>query len=114
MGTVRKKAWKIRLVDLWPSPVCVNDGPVEQHPQADCEVASRGKSFLASLLENGRDLSPTQTEEHNCVWKTRLLELEQIKGLGIQGVTVLLHLERREDVILEATEWKGGELKGED
>ena len=114
MGTVRKKAWKIRLVDRWPSPVCVNDGPVEQHPQADCEVASRGKSFLASLLENGRDLSPTQTEEHNCVWKTRLLELEQIKGLGIHGVTVLLHLERREDVIFEATEWKGGELKGED
>jgi hypothetical protein len=113
MGTVKKKAWKIRLVDRRPSPVCVNDGPVEQHPQADCEVNSRRKSSLASLFENGRELSPTETEEHNCAWKTRWLELEQIEGLGIQGVTVLLHLDRREDVIFKATDWKGGELKGE-
>jgi hypothetical protein len=113
LGTVRKKAWKIRLVDRQPSPVCVNDGPVEQHPQADCEVTSRGTSFLASLLENDKELSPTETEEHNCVWKTRLLEFEQIEGLGIRGVTVLLHLDRREDVIFKATDWKGGELRRE-
>jgi hypothetical protein len=114
IGTVRKKAWKIRLVDRWPSPVCVNDGPVEQHPQADCEATSREKSSLASLLEWDRELSPTETEEHNCVWKTKLLELELNKGLGIHGVTVLLHLDRREDVIFGATEWKGGEIKRED
>lgn len=113
MGTVRKRAWKIRLVDRQPSPVCVNDGPVEQHPQADCEVISRGTSFLASPFENDRKLSPMESEEHNCVWKTRLLELEQIEGLGIRGITVLLHLDRREDVIFKATNWKGGELRRE-
>jgi hypothetical protein len=113
-GTARKKAWEIRLIDRWPSPVCVNDGPVEQHPQADCEVASREKSSLSPPLEWDRELSPTETEEHNCVWKARLMELEQIEGLGIHGVTVLLHLDRREDVIFGATEWKGGELKRED
>lgn len=113
IGNARKKAWKIRLVDRQLSPVCVNDGPVEQHPQAECEVISRGTSLLASLLENDIELSPAETEEHNCVWKTRLLELEQLEGLGIRGVTVLLHLDRREDVIFKATDWKGGEVRRE-
>jgi hypothetical protein len=112
MGTVRKKAWRIRLVDRVPSPACVNDQPVEQHRLADDEVLSSKKS-LVSLLEKRTDAPPPDSEKHDCVWKSRLLELNR-RGLGIQGVTVLLHLERREDVIFKAVDWKGGDLRRDD
>jgi hypothetical protein len=112
MGTVRKKAWRIRLVDRVPSPACVNDQPVEQHRLVDDEVLSSKKS-LVSLLEKRTEAPPRDSENHDCVWKSRLLELNR-RGLGIQGVTVLLHLERREDVIFKAVDWKGGDLRRED
>jgi hypothetical protein len=108
---VKKKLWRIRLVDRVPSPACVNDESVRQHRLADDEVLSSKKSPV-SLLEKGAEALPSDSQNHDCVWKSRLLELNG-RELGIQGFTVLLHLERREDIIFKAVDWKGGELRRE-
>ena len=110
--TARKKTWRIRLVDRKPSPACVNDEPVEQHRLADDEVVSLGRKSLASLLEQQNEMLPPASEDHECIWKSRLLEQESRK-LGIRGVTILVHLEEREDVVFKAFDGKGGELRME-
>jgi hypothetical protein len=111
--TARKKRWRIRLVDRKPSHACVNDEPVEQHRLTDDEVVSGGRNSALSLQEQWTDIPPPDAEDHECIWKSRLLEQES-KRLGIQGVTVLLYLEKRENVVFEAIDWKGGEVRMED
>ncbi|KAE9379359.1 hypothetical protein N431DRAFT_364519 [Stipitochalara longipes BDJ] len=113
LGTTRKKTWRIRLVDRKPSLACVNDEPVEQHRLADDEIVSRGRNSLVSLLEQRTEMPPPDAEEHECTWKNRLLERDS-RRLGIRGVTVLFHLEEREDVIFQAIDWKGGEPRVKD
>jgi hypothetical protein len=112
-ATPRKKSWRIRLVDRRSSPACVNDKPVAQHRLVDDEpiTLNRGKKSLVSFLETPKEPQQIDSEDHDCVWKSRLLEVEQDERLGIQGVTVLLHFERREDVVFKAVDWMGGELR---
>jgi len=115
-ATSRKKSWRIRLVDRRPSPACVNDEPVEQHRLVDDETVhqvSRGRTSPVSLLETRNEPLLPDCENHDCVWKSRLLEVEQSERLGIQGATVSLHLERREDVVFKAVDWMGGKLRRE-
>ena len=107
--TTRKKSWRIRLVDRVPSPTCVNDRPVDQHRLVDDETVSRGRDSLVSLLERQADQPVPDSEDHDCIWKSRLLE--QNERLDIQSITVLLHFGRREDVIFRSVDWKGGELR---
>ena len=100
-------------MDRKPSHACVNDESVEQHRLTDDEVVSGGRNSALSLQEQWTDIPPPDAEDHECIWKSRLLEQES-KRLGIQGVTVLLYLEKRENVVFEAIDWKGGEVRMED
>lgn len=108
----RNKSWRIRLVDRRPSPACVNDAAVQQHRLAEDEVVttSRGRTSLVSQLPKGTELTPPECDDRERVWKSRLLEQES-RGLRILGITVLLHLEKREDVVFKAVDWMGGELR---
>ncbi|KAH7418111.1 hypothetical protein BKA64DRAFT_700648 [Cadophora sp. MPI-SDFR-AT-0126] len=57
--------------------------------------------------------------EHDCVWKKRFedvctsktvrTEIEK-KDLGILGITILVHLAERKDLVAEIKSWTGGEL----
>lgn len=111
--TARKKTWRIRLVDQKPNPACGNDEPLEQHILADDEVVSLRRKSHASLQEQQNEMPPPDSEEHECIWKRRFLE-QRSRRLSIRGVTVLLHLEAREDVVFKAVGWEGGELRVED
>ncbi|KAK0112972.1 hypothetical protein ONS95_014686 [Cadophora gregata] len=61
--------------------------------------------------------------EHDCVQKKRLeevgtsrvvkTEIGEEKDLGILGITILVHLAGREDLVARVGNWTGGELKSE-
>lgn len=60
--------------------------------------------------------------EHQCLWKKRYIESladkshkrqngdEELADMNISGVTVVLHLEGREDLVIKAESWKGGKV----
>lgn len=60
--------------------------------------------------------------EYDCLWKKRFEEVStnnmvrnqnEKRDLGILGITVLVHLAGREDLVAQADSWTGGELKAE-
>jgi hypothetical protein len=95
-----KSKWRLKLVDRKPSPACANDKFVEEHRLFDDKVESGRQNSKLDLAEKRAELPGSK--DHDCVWKSRLLG----QVLGIQGVTVLLHLQEKEDVIFKAVDWK--------
>ncbi|KAG4415082.1 hypothetical protein IFR04_011761 [Cadophora malorum] len=60
--------------------------------------------------------------EHDCVWKKMFEEVStknmvrnenEKRDLGILGITVLVHLARREDLVAKVESWTGGEFIAE-
>ncbi|CZT51309.1 uncharacterized protein RSE6_12436 [Rhynchosporium secalis] len=81
----------------------------EHEPNLSVDIA-------AKKLE--RECERERESIHDCVWKMRFEELRRKTrdgdgdaGLGIMGVTVLVHLKGREDLIATAESWTGGQLK---
>ncbi|XMA08409.1 hypothetical protein WAI453_001200 [Rhynchosporium graminicola] len=81
----------------------------EHEPNLSVDIAAR-------KLE--RECERERESIHDCVWKMRFEELRRKTrdgdgdaGLGIMGVTVLVHLKGREDLIATAESWTGGQLK---
>ncbi|CZT05572.1 uncharacterized protein RAG0_11597 [Rhynchosporium agropyri] len=83
----------------------------EYEPNLSVDIAAR-------KLE--RECERERESVHDCVWKMRFEELRRKTrdgdgdgdaGLGIMGVTVLVHLKGREDLIATAESWTGGQLK---
>jgi hypothetical protein len=111
-NTVRKMRWKLRLIDRKPSPACGNDGITREHRLVDDEVEVDRGSNIFNIASPGKQtqLLPLDFENHECVWKSKLLG-QNIHVLGIRGVTVLLHLEGKEDVIFKAVDWEGGDQR---
>jgi hypothetical protein len=107
----KMKKWRLRLVDRKPSPACGNDMSIQEH-RLNNDVASDVKP-QPTLEEKQTELPTPNSEYHNCVWKSKALEQKR-QGLSLRGVTVLLHLDRREDVIFKTADWTGGEERAED
>ncbi|KAH7360427.1 hypothetical protein BKA65DRAFT_547145 [Rhexocercosporidium sp. MPI-PUGE-AT-0058] len=87
----------------------------------ESERKGAGKEHNLSVDEVVREEFETERDrvkEYDCVWKQRFEEVStktktetEKKDWGILGVTVLVHLAGREDLIARAESWMGGELK---
>jgi hypothetical protein len=106
------KKWRLRLVDRRPSPCCEEEeeGGSDGHRLSDDEIVHEDKR-----KEVGKSLN-----NHDCVWKHRFLEgqnrqtesLPNKQGLlDVTGITLVIHLEGREDLVINANSWKGGGLE---
>jgi hypothetical protein len=104
------KKWRLRLVDRRPSPCCAEEGGSDGHRLSDDEVVHEDKR-----KEVGKSLN-----NHDCAWKHRFLEGQNGQTesqtnrrglLGVTGITLIIHLEGREDLVINANSWKGGGLE---
>ena len=131
-GMEKQKRWKLRLVDRKPSPKCQNDKTVEveEHGLSDDEVVDDENDCKKNHRDKGeeehrfsdyqvveveKDVSSKiasapdrRQESHECVWKSIALEgqpgqRETWNGcMGIKGITLLIHLDGREDLVVKA------------
>jgi hypothetical protein len=99
-----------RLVDRRPSPRCEEEGGSDGHRLSDDEV----------VHEDKRKEVDKSLNNHDCAWKHKFLEGQngQTKSqpnrrglLGVTGITLVIHLEGREDLVINANSWKGGGLE---
>ncbi|KUJ21173.1 uncharacterized protein LY89DRAFT_729966 [Mollisia scopiformis] len=118
-STDSTKKWRLRLVDKRPSPTCGNDNKrvVSEHRLADDRVGSSNfKARDRKVMSEARmDLHKNSFDEHECTWKRMVLDVRDGKNglcshketasLGIMGVTIILHLEGKEDMVLKAGSW---------
>jgi hypothetical protein len=104
------KKWRVRLVNRRPSPCCEQERSSNEHRLSDDEVAGEDK---------GKELGKS-SNCHDCLWKRRFLEGQNGQTesqpnrrglLGVTGITLVIHLEGREDLIINANSWKGGGLE---
>ncbi|KAG4442628.1 hypothetical protein IFR05_001884 [Cadophora sp. M221] len=97
-------------------------GESEGRKEAGKEHSLSVDEVVREDYERGR--GGERDREHDCVWKKRFEEVGIVtrteietetekKDLGILGVTVLVHLVGREDLVARAEGWTGGELKGD-
>ncbi|PBP24347.1 hypothetical protein BUE80_DR004643 [Diplocarpon rosae] len=135
----KRKNWKLKLVDRDPKSRKVAG---QQHDLRDDEIVVEGQekdgfksqpSILAASLDwmeemmvGGKEHNLSVDEavaevdreyaiDHECVWKKRFEGVRSKKeDLGIQGITILIHLVGRKDLVARAESWTGGETNGED
>ena len=101
----------------------------------ESEKKDRGEAkenLLKRVKESGKEHNLSVDEvvmddllmehEHDCLWKKRFEEVStnhmvrnenEKRDLGILGITVLVHLVGREDLVAKVDSWTGGELKAE-
>lgn len=139
--TGKRKEWKLKLVDWSPEDKKVAG---KEHNLSDDEIVgeeeksgnfkSQPSVSTTSLdwmdsWEFGADEQGLSTDEvvdkesereHRCYWKQRYKEVSKNVAsgkfdLGIAGITILIHLLGREDLVAKVESWTGGsELKVED
>jgi hypothetical protein len=102
-GTVRKMKLKLKVVEKEPSPICAG----EEHKLSDDPEVYNGSAGKVD-------------EMHDCLWRRMFLEEQYEKedretgkdrDCGIQGVTVLLHFEGRDDLVFKGELSSGGTLR---
>jgi hypothetical protein len=112
-GTMKKRKWKLRLVEKQPSPICSNDTikTAEEHRLSDDAVVHSSKE-----TETIEDLE----EMHECLWKRMFLEEQRERGVreggedqncGVKGISVVLHFEGRDDFVFRGELSSGGQLR---
>ena len=137
-GSTKKRTWGLTLVDKKPTPPCHNDGPVKEHMLSDDATVPCANDSLVqehtltddeivdekgnlSMLGTWVD-STTKTEEHDCVWKARFVASQNgsrsqrgadqdCVDMPLQGVTVVVHMEGKDDLVIEADLRKGAVVK---
>lgn len=110
-----KKA-KLKLMERNMTPV---DGNSEFVPQ----ILTYGRRCASSGGGESRSCAGlSHAGEHQCVWKKRYIESladrshtrQAGRGGGddvnISGITIVLHLEGREDLVVKAESWQGGKV----
>jgi len=80
----------------------------------------------ATLVEEGSQhvpVLPDNTDNHECIWKNRFMdtladrERQSHRGsdnsmdFNIKGITIIIHLDGREDLVVNADSWDGGDLR---
>jgi hypothetical protein len=116
---------KLKLTDRRPTPT---DGHSEAASRIrpiknDNQVHKGPASDVAVDFKNGARSSASDTTEHDCVGRSRSIENStdrhgvrhtekgKVEDINISGITVVLHLEGREDLVIKAGSWKGGGLR---
>lgn len=114
-----EKKLKLKLIDRKDTPV---DGQVGSEVILRLLVKdNRALSSFSSddtLPAGSRPGSTSGEVDHACVWKSRYEDglargqasERESKDINISGITVVLHLEGREDLVIKAESWKGGRL----
>lgn len=67
---------------------------------------------------SGRDYSDYSQSNHNCVWRLRFMNSRANEGgnrandlgFNIRGISLVIHLEGREALVVRANSWEGGGL----
>jgi hypothetical protein len=104
------KKGRPRLVDRRPSPCCEQERGSDGHRLSDDEVAGENKKKELGKSSNC----------HDCLLKRKFLEGQNGQTesqpnrrglLGVIGITLVVHLEGREDLVINANSWKGGGLE---
>jgi hypothetical protein len=112
--------WKLELVDKHTSQACPKDSfkAIQAHKLSDGENFDENRTGHEAVPAMWVELPGSRLEEHKCVWKSRVLDEksrrrypEEVGHMGFSGVTIVLHMEGREDLIVKADSWTGGELR---
>ncbi|OWO98129.1 hypothetical protein B2J93_4782 [Marssonina coronariae] len=134
------KNWKLRQADRYPERRKIAG---QEHNLCDDEIVgeSRGRDSITSqpsgltasldwmegMVSGGKEHNLSADEavvegvdleyavDHECAWKKSFEEVGRNKeDLGIKGITVLIHLVGRKDLVAKAASWSGGEMIDED
>jgi hypothetical protein len=80
----------------------------------------------ATLVEEGTEhvlVLPDKTDNHECIWKNRFVDTlvdqqrrnhhgsDDSMDFNIKGITIIIHLHGREDLVVKAESWDGGDLR---
>lgn len=114
-----EKKLKLKLIDRKATPVDGQTGS-ELVPRILVNEHRTLSSFNSdeTLAPGGRPRCTSREVDHSCTWRSRYDDgLASGQGSGgegkdinISGITVVLHLEGREDLVIKAESWKGGRL----
>lgn len=98
------------------SPCTDNHNPTSEHRLSqDKPIPSPQPHINVTWLK----LPPIKLDDHECFWKNTVMASPEshdgrrdsrLRELGIRGVTIVLHLEGRDDLVIKADFWKGGAL----
>lgn len=116
--TKKKGKWGLSLADKKPLPPCPNDAPVREHTLSEDEtVDEKGNEVVPAMWDD----SLMTNEEHVCVWRNRFLASQNERrsqrgdqencNTPVQGVTVVVHMEGKDDLVIEADLRKGSEVR---
>ena len=115
--TKKKGKWGLSLVNKKPLPPCPNDAPVREHTLSEDEtVDEKGNEVVPAMWDD----SLMTNEEHDCVWRNRFLASQNERcqrrdqencNTPLQGVTVVVHMEGKDDLVMEADLRKGSEVR---
>ena len=105
---------------------CDDDLPVQKFflsgdPSADGKGNGIRKLSVSKALVEASVDSITKIVEHECVWKKRFVDSQnddtsrgtnkEGRNMPLQGVTVVVHMEGKDDVVIEADLRKGATVK---
>ena len=125
VSITKKGKWQLSPVDRKPLPPCCNDEPVGEHNLSEDETVRllpekapvREHTLSEDVIvdEGGREVVPAK-EVHDCVWRNRFLDRNGKRSRKggeseLQGVTVVLRMEGKDDLVIEADLRKGGEVR---
>ena len=114
----KKGKWGLSLVDKKPPPPCSNDAPVREHTLSEDEtVDEKGNEVVPAMWDD----SLMTNEEHDCVWRNIFLAGQNERrsrhgdqescNTPLKGVTVVVHMEGKDDLVIEADLRKGSEVR---
>jgi hypothetical protein len=107
------KKWRLRLVDRRPSPCCEQERDSDDHRLSDDEAVDEDKKNERRKSLNSDDCSSKRKFLEYQIGRTE--SQPQRRGLlGVTGITLVIHLEGREDLVINANSWKGGGVEVED
>ncbi|KAE8452002.1 hypothetical protein EG329_002167 [Mollisiaceae sp. DMI_Dod_QoI] len=118
-STESTKRWRLRLIDKKANPPCPNDKRkvLNEHRLEDDELLERNiQTQDRKVMSEGRlDIQKKNIDEHECRWKRMAVEIQngsngrcshkEEDSLGIKGVTIILHFDHRENMVLKAGFW---------
>jgi hypothetical protein len=121
-GSAKKGKWHLKLIDRTPSPACPNDGikKIQQHIlSVDEEIKEQARPDR-NVPVPWTDQFEKKEDEHKCIWKNKFVagvlggvdhmgDANMETGLGLLGVTVIIHLDGGKDLVMRADMKNGGE-----
>jgi hypothetical protein len=121
-GNAKKGKWHLGLIDRTPSPACPNDGikKVQQYTLSAYEEIKEQAKPDRTVPVPWTDQFEKKEDEHKCIWKNKFVagvlggvghmgDDNTDTGLALLGVTVIIHLDGGEDLVMRADMKSGGE-----